>query len=88
MRPYFFRQYIPRWDRQIEGIRNKQRGSAPAKKPKKSIMLRIKNFIKSLVPRRLTETDRWYLRMAAEKRARRRARNIRWWYRDSTWWQK
>lgn len=84
MRPYFFRQSNPA-ERRIEGFRSRQRVAEMSKKKKPSITSVVKSFVRSLVPKRLTEMDRWYLQRAEEKRARRRARNLRWWAADQGW---
>lgn len=85
MRPYFFKQSTPD-QRRIQGFRDRQwESSKKAKKQKGSVFLRAVQAIRSLIPRRLTDTDRWYLQRAEEKRARRRARNLRWWAKDKNW---
>lgn len=84
MRPYFYKQATPTQDRRNESFRNRQRETERSRRPRKSIALKVRDFIVSLIPRRLTAADRWYIAMAAEKRARRRARNIMWWARDLT----
>lgn len=85
MRPYFFKRNV-RADVRAFQFQQKQRVASLKKaKPKGTVFVRAIQAIKSLMPRRLTETDRWYLQRAAEKRARRRARNLSWWANDPGW---
>jgi hypothetical protein len=62
-----------------------QRQSSCKEKPKGTLFVSALGALKALMPRRLTEIDQLCLRLAEEKRERRRARNLRWWSCDQGW---
>jgi hypothetical protein len=92
MRPYFFNRYRgsqAALSQQTMAYKMSQVHVAPPK-PMKRVGAAFKKILKSIlgffgIGRRLAPWERMAIQAAKEKRARRRARNLRWWANDPGW---
>jgi hypothetical protein len=93
MRRQFDRQIITKSGLVAERNRmaRMEKPSMPALPPKikrgmaSSFLKKIAVLARTIFRKRLTDTDRWYIQRAAEKRESRKARNLRWWAMDASW---